>query len=111
MSIQIQRRLLVAGGFAFATVAAPAVFVLGGPASTALLGETDCPPGMTANPVSGSCFEGGNDQAPPPVPGPANQLGEINGIPCTGHNTGECIGLSEEQVPEAHPHSSVSSSP
>ncbi|MDX1878704.1 intersectin-EH binding protein Ibp1 [Mycolicibacterium sp. 141076] len=111
MSIQIQRRLLVAGGFAFATVAAPAVFALSGPVPAALLGETNCPPGMTENPVSGSCFEGGNDQAPPPVQAPTNQLGEINGIPCTGHNTGECIGLSEEQVPEVHPHSSVSSSP
>ncbi len=112
MSIHpIHRRLLVAGGFAIATVAAPAVFALGSPASTALLGDTNCPPGMTENPVSGSCFEGGNDQAPGPVSGPSNQLGEIDGIPCTGHNTGECIGLSEEQVPDVHPHSSVSSSP
>ncbi|WP_234789727.1 MULTISPECIES: hypothetical protein [Mycolicibacterium] len=54
MSIRIHRRLLVAGGFAVATVAAPAVLALSGPASPALLGETSCPPGMTANPVSGS---------------------------------------------------------
>jgi hypothetical protein len=111
MSIQIHRRLLIAGGFAVATVATPAMFALSGPAPATLLGQTDCPPGMTVNPVSGSCFEGGNEQAPGPVQGPTNQLGEINGIPCTGRNTGECIGLSEEQVPEVQPHSSVSSSP
>lgn len=111
MSIPIHRRLLVAGGFAVATVAAPAVLALSGPASFALLGETNCPPGMTANPVSGSCFASGNDQAPGPVEAAPNQLGQVDGIPCTGHNTGECIGLSEEQVPEVHPHSSVSSSP
>jgi hypothetical protein len=28
---------------------------------------------------------------------------EIQGIPCTGHNTGECIGLGEEQRPPAGP--------
>lgn len=111
MSIQIPRRLLVAGGVAFATVAAPAVFALSSPSTATLLGDTNCPPGMTENPVSGSCFAGGNDQAPGPAQGPTNQLGEINGIPCTGHNTGECIGLSEEQVPQVQPHSSVSSSP
>ena len=41
-------------------------------------------------------------------------LPEINGIPCTGGNSGQCIGLSEEQQaegPMAVPHSSVSSSP
>ncbi len=107
----IRRRILVAGGFAIAAVAAPAVLTLGSPASTALLGDTNCPPGMTENPVNGSCYSGGNDQAPGPVEAAPNQLGEVDGIPCTGHNTGECIGLSEEQVPEVHPHSSVSSSP
>jgi len=111
MSIRIHRRLLVAAGFAVATLAAPAVPALSGPGSPALLGETNCPPGMTANPVSGSCFESGNEQAPGPVEAAPNQLGQVDGIPCTGHNTGECIGLSEEQVPEVHPHSSVSSSP
>lgn len=111
MSMLTQRRLLVAGGFAFATVAAPAVMALSGPVSTALLGETNCPPGMTANPVNGSCYSGGNDQAPGPVEAAPNQLGQVDGIPCTGRNTGECIGLSEEQVPEVQPHSSVSSSP
>lgn len=107
----IHRRLLVAGGFTIATVAAPAVLALGSPMSTALLGDTSCPPGMTENPVSGSCFGSGNDQAPGPVQAGPNQLGQVDGIPCTGRNTGECIGLSEEQVPGMHPHSSLSSSP
>jgi hypothetical protein len=41
-------------------------------------------------------------------------LPEINGIPCTGGNSGQCIGLGEEQQamgPQPVPHSSVSSSP
>ena len=45
---------------------------------------------------------------------PVGGLPEIGGIPCTGHNSGECIGLSEEQQAEgpiAVPHSEVSSSP
>ncbi|MBN9634435.1 MAG: intersectin-EH binding protein Ibp1 [Actinobacteria bacterium] len=111
MSIRIHRRLLVAGGFAVATVAAPAVLALSGPASPALLGETSCPPGMTENPVSGSCFGSSGDQGPAPVNAAPNQLGQIDGIPCTGRNTGECIGLSQEQVPGMHPHSSLNSSP
>lgn len=107
----ICRRLLVAGGFTIATLGAPAVLALGGPVSTALLGDTSCPPGMTADPVSGSCLGSSSDQGPAPVDAAPNQLGQIDGIPCTGRNTGECIGLSEEQVPGTHPHSSVSSSP
>jgi hypothetical protein len=111
MTIQIHRRLLAAGGFAIATVAAPAMFIVSSPAPAALLGDTNCPPGTTENPVSGSCFGSANDQAPGPVEATPNQLREINGIPCTGRNTGECIGLSEEQAPDVHPHSSVSSGP
>lgn len=103
----MHQRLLVAGGFAIATVAAPVLFALGSPASTALLGDTHCPPGMTENSVSGSCSSSGNNQGPGPVEAVPNQLGEVDGIPCTGRNTGECIGLSEEQAPQGHPHSSV----
>lgn len=98
------QRLLVTGGFAIATVAAPALLALGSPAATTLLGDTNCPPGMTENPVSGSCYGSGNVQAPGPVEAAPNQLGEVDGIPCTGRNTGECIGLSEEQVPGVQPH-------
>ncbi|HEX2285466.1 MAG TPA: intersectin-EH binding protein Ibp1, partial [Mycobacterium sp.] len=38
----------------------------------------------------------------------------IDGIPCAGHNSGQCIGLAEEQQaqgPQPVPRSTVSSSP
>ena len=38
------------------------------------------------------------------MPAPAEgSVPEIQGIPCTGHNTGQCIGLGEEQQPPASP--------
>ena len=43
---------------------------------------------------------------------PVGGLPEIGGIPCTGHNSGQCIGLAEEQqAPVVSPESSVGSSP
>jgi len=36
---------------------------------------------------------------------------EIDGIPCTGHNTGQCIGLSQNAPPVVVPESTISSSP
>ena len=45
---------------------------------------------------------------------PRGGLPEISGVPCTGRNSGECIGLGEEQNaagPIAVPRSEVSSSP
>ena len=41
-------------------------------------------------------------------------LPSINGIPCSGGNSGQCIGLGENQLaagPQPIPHSIVSSSP
>ena len=45
------------------------------------------------------------------TPGDPNSVPEVQGIPCTGANTGQCIGLEENQVPVVTPHSSISSSP
>ena len=43
---------------------------------------------------------------------PVGGLPEVSGIPCTGHNSGQCIGLEEEQqAPMVSPESSVGSSP
>jgi hypothetical protein len=41
-------------------------------------------------------------------------LPSIDGVPCTGHNSGQCIGLAEEaqsEAPAVAPESSVGSSP
>ena len=53
-----------------------------------------CPSGEVHDPATGVCM-------PIPAQGP---LPEIRGIPCTGSNTGECIGLGEEQQQQpTHP--------
>jgi hypothetical protein len=43
---------------------------------------------------------------------PNSPLPEVDNIPCTGGNSGQCIGLEEDQPPPlAIPHSSISNSP
>ena len=96
------QRLALAGGFALAVVAAPALAALAVPAVAPLAA---CPPGQAPNPATGGC----DAQAPT---GPQGGLPEVNGIPCTGANTGQCIGLQQEQqAPAVQPRSTVSSSP
>jgi hypothetical protein len=56
-------------------------------------------------PNSGASFSG--------IPGNPD-LPSIDGVPCTGHNSGQCIGLAEESEdmgPQPVPRSTVSSSP
>jgi len=109
-------RLLIAGGFAIAAVAAPVVVALS--ASTAPAGPAlaECPANELKDPITGAC-QPISDVAPPtfnPIDpeaaglqpgsitegtgtGSVGQLPEVNGIPCTGANTGQCIGLQESQ--------------
>jgi hypothetical protein len=83
------RRLILAGGFAVAVAAAPAVAVFALPTTNAPTRVAECSPGELLDPATGMC-----------MPAPAQGgVPEIQGIPCTGHNTGECIGLGEEQRP------------
>jgi hypothetical protein len=106
------RRLILAGGFAVAIAAAPAVLVAiptnsaptiaacaGGESEDTFTGE--CVPDLVPNsPEAGETSPGG--------------LPEVDNIPCTGGNSGQCIGLSEEEQAEGPmpvPHSTVSSSP
>jgi hypothetical protein len=107
------RRLILAGGFAVAVAVAPAVALFAGPVSSVPTiaacsgGESEdiftgvCTPDLVPNsPQAGQTSPGG--------------LPEVDNIPCTGGNSGQCIGLSEEEQsegPMAVPHSSVSSSP
>lgn len=98
------RRLLLAGGFALAVAAAPLapLAAVSLPAAHTLAA---CPDGESQDPATGVCM--------PKTP--TGALPSVDGIPCTGANTGECIGLSEEQhvnVPRpVVPHATVSSSP
>lgn len=109
------RRLAIAGGFALAVAAAPAVAAFTLP-STGAAPVAECPPGEVVNPATGQCAPGPVNTNPGDMtystPGDANSLPEVQGIPCTGANTGLCIGLQEEQQPPVvEPRSTISSSP
>jgi len=104
------RRLILAGGFALAITAAPAVAAFAVPSAPAPSvaacpnGEIEdtftniCTPELVPNsPESGSASQGG--------------LPSVDGVPCTGANSGQCIGLSEDAPSYAPPSSSVGSSP
>jgi hypothetical protein len=106
------RRLIVAGGFAIAIAAAPVTALAFlppvAPVASCPAGESEdlytdvCVPEVSPN-VPGGNWPSGNQS---PLP-------EVRGIPCTGGNTGECIGLQESEAgtPVVRPHSSLSSSP
>ena len=106
------RRLILAGGFAVAIAAAPAVAAftiptVTGPAVAA------CPNGETEDIYTGECTP---DMVPnsPEVQSAPGGLPQVAGIPCTGANSGQCIGLSEDQQaagPQPVPHSSVQLEP
>ena len=108
------RRLILAGGFAVAIAAAPgvaafAIPVTGGSAPTI----TACAGGETEDMFTNVCVPDLVPNSPDfSSTAPVGGLPEVSGIPCTGHNSGECIGLSEEQqAPLVTPHSEVSASP
>jgi hypothetical protein len=108
------RRLVLAGGFAVAVAAAPTIAVFTVPDAAAPMAQ--CPSGEEEDLYVGTCVphtvpnSGASFSS---IPGNPN-LPAVDGIPCTGANSGQCIGLSEEEQamgPEPVPHSTVSSSP
>jgi len=112
-------RLIIAGGFAVAVAAAPAIAFVAAPtpAATPLAqcpgGEEHdlytslCVPHLVPNAGSRYSTIGGNPDLPA-----VNLPGGGGSIPCTGHNSGQCIGLAEEQqVPMVTPQSTFGSSP
>ncbi len=113
------RRLIIAGGFAAAVAAAPAIGFVATPAPAAAplaqcpggeepdLYTSLCVPHLVPNAGEPYSVLGGNPDLPA-----VNLPGGGGSIPCTGHNSGQCIGLAEEQqVPMVTPESSVGSSP
>ncbi|MGV9799891.1 intersectin-EH binding protein Ibp1 [Mycobacterium sp. NPDC003449] len=111
------RRLLIAGLFAAAVAAAPALAAFGVPAAAL----ADCPGGESEDTYTGVCVPDLVPNSPEfsSIPGnpslPAvNEPGGGGAIPCTGANSGQCIGLAEEQQaqgPQPEPQSTVGSSP
>ncbi len=103
------RRLAVAGGFAVAIAAAP---LLAAPADGPISPVAACPPGEHLDVATDSCVPGGDTGIGTETPNGSHNLPEVAGIPCTGANTGQCIGLQEEQPkPVVEPRTSISSSP
>ncbi len=111
------RRLYLAAVLALAVIGAPAVATMALPAavSTPLAqctgGEeedvytTTCVPFLVPNSPDAGGFT--TTPANPDIP-------EIDGVPCTGRDSGACIGLSEEQQamgPQPVPRSTIESSP
>lgn len=110
------RRLLLAGAFAVAVAAAPAVAAFtqapaAGPSVVA------CANGESTDIYNGECIPDlvPNSPAIPVNAAPGtNGIPSVDGVPCEGHNTGQCLGLAEEQEaagPAAVPHSSVNGVP
>ena len=108
------RRLLLAGGFAVAVAAAPAIAVVTLPSASVPLAQ--CPSGEEEDTFTGVCIPHtvpNSGAAFTSIPGNPD-LPAVDGIPCTGHNSGQCIGLAEESEamgPQPVPRSTVSSSP
>jgi hypothetical protein len=106
------RRLILAGGFAVAVAAAPAIAVVTLPSASVPLAQ--CPSGEEEDTFTGICVPHTVPNSPlSSIPGNPD-LPSVDGIPCTGHNSGQCIGLSEESEamgPQPVPQSTVSSSP
>ncbi|MEN3320199.1 MAG: hypothetical protein V7643_3601 [Mycobacterium sp.] len=106
------RRLILAGGFAVAIAAAPAVAVVAVPTHSPTIAA--CPGGESEDTFTGECLPDLVPNSPEVGETSPGGLPEVDNIPCTGGNSGQCIGLSEEEQsegPMAVPHSSVSSSP
>lgn len=83
-------------------------------ATTASPALASCTTGESADTFTGSCVPDLVPNSPAFGQTSPGGLPEISGIPCTGANSGQCIGLAEEQQaegPQPIPHSSVSSSP
>jgi hypothetical protein len=112
-TVQISaRRLVLAGGFAVAIAAAPAVAAFAVPSVAPSVGA--CPNGENEDIYTNACTPDMVPNSPALQQTSPGGLPEISGIPCTGANSGQCIGLSEEQQSEgpiAQPNSTVSSSP
>ena len=108
------RRLLLTGGFAIAIAITPAVALVTHPTHSVPLAACDageeedqfttvCTPFMVPNSPQGFTTTAANPDIP-----------EINGVPCTGHDSGACIGLAEndeDMGPQPVPRSTISSSP
>src|SRR4029450_13667509 len=108
------RRLILAGGFALAIAITPAVAIAAHPTDSRPMAQcnsgeeedvftTSCTPFLVPNSPQGFTSTAANPDIP-----------EIEGIPCTGRDSGACIGLSEDEAaagPQPIPRSTITRSP
>jgi hypothetical protein len=110
------RRLILAGGFAAAVVAAPMVAVFTVPTANPPVPLAACTSGEEEDVYTTVCTPLLVPNSPSPftsIPGNPD-IPAIDGIPCTGRNAGQCIGLAEDAEaagPQPVPRSTISSSP
>jgi hypothetical protein len=106
------RRLLLAGGFALAVAAAPTVAAFTVPTAP---GQhvAECPAGEEEDLYTDACVPHTVPNSPTPFSAPAGNpdIPEIDGVPCTGRDSGQCIGLAEDSAPSVTPESTVGSDP
>ncbi len=109
--------MIIASGFAVAIAAAPAVAIFAAPAAIPSSPLAACPAGENNDLYTDECVPELVPNQPGGVsystPGDSSSLPEISGIPITGHNSGQAIGLEEEQanIPDVVPAATISSSP
>ena len=109
------RRLLIAGGFAIAVAATPAVatftFTPAAPSAIA------CANGESTDIFNGECIPDlvpNSPTVPQGVGVDSDGYPTVDGVPCAGRDSGQCIGLEQEQQaegPAAVPRSSVDGVP
>lgn len=105
------RRIVLAGGFALAIAAAPAVAAFTVPAAAPAVDVASCSGGEEPDQFTGNCIPHTVPSSPfGSIPGNPD-VPEIDGIPCTGANSGQCIGLAEDAPQYVPPTSSESNSP
>jgi hypothetical protein len=107
------RRFVIAGGFALAVAAAPAVAALAVPSGAPASHLAVCASGEDSDQYTGECVPFAVPNSPSPFTTSAANpdIPEIDGVPCTGRDSGACIGLAEDAPQYVAPDSSVGSSP
>jgi hypothetical protein len=107
------RRIILAGGFALVLAGGPMAVAITAPAIAGA--ETSCPAGEEEDLYSGSCLPHTVPNSPvsngvaasPVTEGNGGSLSSVDGVPCTGADSGKCIGLQEDSPQFVQPSTSV----
>ena len=105
------RRIVLAGGFALAIAAAPAIAAFPVPVAAPGVLADDCAGGEEPDTFTGTCVPHTVPSSPFSTPAGNPDIPEVAGVPCTGVNTGQCIGLAEDAPDYVPPSSSENNTP